>query len=101
MVYDIKLNNKRYELQISVREIINDGATAVGPLDDSSSAQLLYGIREMLENAVDAIDYAAEQRHYEADCTDNCEDAGSIERSALGWGELAKSLRKLLDIEES
>ena len=98
MVYDIKLNNKRYELQISVREIINDGATAVGPLDDSSSAQLLYGIREMLENAVDAIDYAAEQRHYEADCTDNGEDAGSIEYGAVVWEELSKSLRKLLDI---
>ena len=101
MVYDIKLNGKRYELQISVREIINDGMTAVGPLDDSSSAQLLYGIREMLETATDAIDYAAEQRHYEADCTDNGEDAGSIEFSASVWDELAKNLRELLDIEES
>lgn len=101
MVYDIKLNGKRYELQISVREIINGGMTAVGPLDESGSAQLLYGIREMLENAVYAIDYASEQRSYEASCTKDYEDAADIGSCSKDWEELARNLRELLSIEES
>lgn len=61
----ITVDGQEYELQITARRVINDGRTAAS-MDDTETKTLLTGIEEDLRAAIGAVDYAAEQRSYEA-----------------------------------
>ena len=48
---------------------------------------------EQYTELVNALHYAAEQRHYEADCTENAEDRKAIQSSADTWTLLLKNVQ--------
>ena len=61
----ITINGQEYELQITARKVINGGRTSLS-MDDAETSALLNGIAEELRSILCAVDYASEQREYEA-----------------------------------
>lgn len=62
-------------------------------------ATRLGGIEDDLRSALDIIDYAAEQRGYEASYESDDESRRCMERNAKDWESLRKRLSALLDGE--
>jgi len=46
MTLDIAVRGVPYELQISARRLLNDGRTAVGPLDDEETERIWEAVQE-------------------------------------------------------
>lgn len=61
----ITVDGQEYELQVTARRVINDGRTAVS-MDNAETEALLSTIKDDLCSIITAIDYAVEQRKYEA-----------------------------------
>lgn len=87
-------NIKLDGIQITVREIV--GNAAVGPLDEAAAESVVESIRQKASEVLDAVDYAAEQRRYQADCTEDASDAADINAGAERWETLAQLLREAL-----
>ena len=94
MVRDFVLNGTTYELQITLREMV--GATSFGPINEAAASRVMSGIRDMLDEAVSAVEYAAEQRRYEASCSNDEDDSDSISECAESWEGLAIWLSRFL-----
>ena len=94
----IVVDGQEYELQITARRIINDGRTAVS-MDSTETEVLLSGIEDDLRSAIGAIDYAAEQRGYEASFERDSETHNNMVDCARLWECLGDRLMKYLNEE--
>lgn len=94
----IKVGCQTYELQIAVRKIINDGKTAVS-MDDAETRALIAAIDDDLRSAIGVIDYAAEQREYEASFETDTDTRHSMMNTANDWVCLGNRLLELVEAE--
>ena len=94
----ITVDGQEYELQITARKVINEGRTAVS-MDFEDTEELMERIRDDLDSALSAIDYAAESRGYEASYESDAESRCGMENNAEEWEALADRLRELLRME--
>ena len=94
----ITINGQEYELQITARKVINGGRTSLS-MDDAETSALLNGIAEELRSILCAVDYASEQREYEASYESDEESRREMEESAKEWSDLRDRLQALLDNE--
>lgn len=92
----IMVDGQEYELQIAVRKVINNGTTAVS-MDGAETEHLLSGIGDDLRSVIDIIDYAVEQRDYEASYENDDETRRCVERSARDWEYIGNRLLSLLE----
>lgn len=91
----IILNGRQYELQITARELINNGYTSVS-MSKEEDERLKNEIADKIFDLKGAVDYAAEQRAYESEQTSDDEDSNDIERCAKQWEALAEELDDFL-----
>ena len=90
----ITMNGQEYEFRITARKVV--GNSSIGPLDEDEVDGLIDEIKRDIETAVEAIDYAVDERYNEAGCTCDEEDRDSIAECAKGWSKLMERLRALL-----
>lgn len=92
----ITYNDQEYELQITVRKVIKNGTVAVS-LDNTEAETLLKSIEQDLYSAVGVVDYAAEQKEYEASYEPDDEIRHSMKRSAKDMEDLGDRLWEMLE----
>lgn len=92
----ITVDGQEYELQITARRVINDGRTAVS-MDNAETEALLSTIKDDLCSIVTAIDYAVEQREYEASFETDKEAYQDMMNAAKRWENISDRLYALLD----
>lgn len=95
----IVVDGQEYELQITSRKVVNDGATAV-LMDSAETEALMERIKSDLGKAVNAVDYAAEQREYESEYESDEESQSEMEENAAEWTALSERLSALLCMGE-
>lgn len=94
----IIINGQEYELQISARKILNGGKTAVS-MDIEETKSILSGVEEDLRYAIGIIDYAVEQRKYEASFEKDKETYDDMMSSSRKWESIGDRLFALLEGE--
>ena len=94
----IVIDGQEYELQITARKVINNRRTAVS-MNNTETEELMGRIEDELRSTLDVIDYAAEQREYEASYESDEESRRCMERNAKDWENLHKRLFALLNGE--
>lgn len=95
MYRTITVDDKEYELQITVRRVINGGMTSVS-MGNNEAEELMEEIEDDLMSAIEAIDYAVEQRECEASYESDDETRRTMEADADEWAILSERLSDLL-----